>query len=262
MDNSVTVSRSGKVLEITLSRPKVNAIDAATSRLLGQAFLTLRDDPDLLVGIITATGEKIFSAGWDLLAASRGDLTETDDYGVGGFAGLTELFDLNKPVIAAVNGHAVGGGFELMLACDLIVASEHAEFWLPETSLGNAADAGGLQRLPKRLPYAVAMEMLLTGRRMSAGEAQRWGLINRVVAQNKVLEEARQLAEEIATGAPLSIMAIKESLRHFEDKSIAESFRILKSGALPIHRQMLTSADHEEGPQAFAEKREPRWLGR
>ena len=174
--NEVQVRRRGAVLEITLDRPKVNAIDDDLSRMISEAVVTLRDDPELRVGIVTATGERMFSAGWDLKAVDRGDtkLDEwwEDDVGLpGGFAGLTELWDLNKPVIAAVNGLAIGGGFELVLACDLVIAADHVEFALPEMPLGIVPDAGAIQRLPRRLPYNVALEMLLLGRRMPANEA-------------------------------------------------------------------------------------------
>ena len=143
----------GHLIVFTLDRPKANAIDDVTSRLMGEAFTAFRDDPDLRVAVITGAGDRIFSAGWDLKAASEG-LTEDADYGVGGFAGLEVLAECNKPLIAAVNGVAVGGGVELMLACDLVVAADHATFSFPETTLGNMADAGGVQRLPKRLPRA------------------------------------------------------------------------------------------------------------
>ncbi len=153
---------------------------------------------------MTGGGERLFSAGWDLKAAAGG-ASEEDDFGPGGFAGLTELFDLDKPVIAAVNGLAIGGGFELALACDLVVAAEHATFALPETAVGVAADAGGLQRLPRQLPYRIALELLLTGRRMPATEAKHYGLINAVVPAAALMAEARRYAALIAEGAPLSV---------------------------------------------------------
>ena len=156
MTQAVQVVRRGRVLEITLDRPKVNAIDMATSRALGEAFVTLRDDPELWVGVLTGGGERIFSAGWDLKALDSGDIQldewwEGEDASLGGFAGITEMWDLNKPVIAAVNGLAIGGGLELALACDLIIAAEHVEFALPELPLGIVPDAGALQRLPRRI---------------------------------------------------------------------------------------------------------------
>src|SRR5262249_27440547 len=155
MSDAVKVEQRDHVLEVTLDRPKVNAIDRQTSIALGRAFVRLRDDPELRVGIVTAAGDRIFSAGWDLKSAAETEQIGqwwTQDYGPGGFAGLTELGDLNKPVIAAVNGHAIGGGFELAIACDLIVAGEHVEFALPELPIGILPDSGGLQRVPRRLP--------------------------------------------------------------------------------------------------------------
>ena len=173
MSEAVKTRRDGGVLEVTLDRPKANAIDYATSRAMGEVFQSFRDDPDLRVAIVTGAGEKFFSAGWDLKAAAAGDPVD-GWYGVGGFGGIQELRDLNKPVIAAVNGMAVGGGFELALSADLILAAEHARFALPEIRAGTLADAA-TAKLPKRMPYHVAMDLLLTGRWMDAAEAHRWG---------------------------------------------------------------------------------------
>jgi crotonobetainyl-CoA hydratase len=255
------VTEAGGILEIILDRPKANAIDAVTSREMGKVFVRFRDDPALRVAIITGAGEKIFSAGWDLKAAASGDLSEDSDYGLGGFAGLTELFDLDKPVIAAVNGLAIGGGFELAMACDLIVAAEHAAFALPETQVGVAADSGGLQRLPRQLPYRVALELLLLGRRMPAAEALHHGLINAVVPADQMMRQARDWASMIVDGAPLSVRAIKEVLRDSEKMSVAEAFRAIRARRFPVHDAMLRSEDHTEGPRAFAEKRKPVWKG-
>jgi crotonobetainyl-CoA hydratase len=245
---------------LTLDRPKANAIDAATSRDMGQIFANFRDDPDLRVAIITGAGEKFFSAGWDLNAAASGEAIESD-YGVGGFAGITEMFDLNKPVIAAINGMAVGGGFELALACDLIVAADHAQFFLPEIFVGVLADAASF-RLPKRLPYHIAMEMLLTGRRMDAEEALEWGLVNAVVPQVQLMEKAREFATTIIKAAPLSIAAIKEVTRATQALNVEESYALLRSSKLKTYQTMLESEDAIEGPRAFAEKREPIWKGK
>ena len=159
------------VLLVTLDRPKANAIDVPTSHELYAAFHRLEQDPDLRVAVVTGAGGRYFSAGWDLKAAAAGEAVDAD-HGPGGFAGLTEFFGRRKPVIAAVNGLALGGGFELALAADLMVAAEHAELALPEVGLGLVADSGGLLRLPRRLPAPVAADMLLTGRRISAGEAE------------------------------------------------------------------------------------------
>jgi crotonobetainyl-CoA hydratase len=174
MDNPIKVDKKGHVLEVTIDRPKANAIDLATSRVMGKVFRDFRDDPDLRVAILTAAGEKFFSAGWDLKAAADGDAVD-GDYGVGGFGGLQELPHLNKPVICAVNGICCGGGLEMALSCDIILAAEHASFALPEIRSGTLADAASI-KLPKRIPYHVAMEMLLTGRWIDAEEAPDGGL--------------------------------------------------------------------------------------
>jgi crotonobetainyl-CoA hydratase len=265
MSEPIRVERRGHVLEITLDRPKVNAIDIVTSRLLGTAFVQLRDDPDLRVGVVTAAGDRIFSAGWDLKAAASneevGKWWELD-YGPGRFAGLTELWDLNKPVIAAINGHALGGGLELAIACDLLIAAEHAEFAMPELPLGILPDSGGIQRIPRRLPYNIAAELLLLGRRMSAKEAMHYGMLNAVVPKEKLMETARDWADRIAGGAPLTIQALKESLRAIEGKSIREGFDVIRSGTLPTYERALLSEDAKEGVRAFSERRPAVFKGR
>ncbi len=260
MENPIEVTQNGQILEIILNRPKANAIDAATSRLMGELFCEFRDDPSLRVAILTGGGEKFFSAGWDLKAAAEGEAIESD-YGVGGFAGLTELHDLNKPVIAAVNGMAVGGGFELALSCDLIVAADHAQFFLPEIFVGVLADAASF-RLPKRLPRQIGMEMLLTGRHMGAEEARQWGLVNAVVSPDQLMDKARAYAETIIQAAPLAITAVKEVTRATENLDIEACYALMRSGTLPTYEKMLTSEDAQEGPRAFAEKREPVWQGK
>jgi len=264
MTEAVRVERRGAVLEITLDRPKVNAIDIETSRKLGHAFCLLRDDPDLRVGIVTAAGEKIFSAGWDLKAAAAQNLVGKwwkHDYGPGSFAGLTELWDLNKPVIAAVNGLCIGGGWELALAADLIIASEHVEFSLPELPLGIVPDSGGVQRLPKRLPYNIAMEILLIGRRMPVQEAAHYGLVNKVVPKEKLMETAREWADLIATGAPLTVQALKECVRSMEAVSVEDSFKLIRSGTMKTYEAADSSSDAKEGVKAFAEKRKADFKG-
>ncbi len=261
MSDPLRVERDPPILIVTLDRPKANAIDAATSQALGKVFVDFRDDDDLMVAVMTGGGEKFFSAGWDLKAAAGGEPADAD-FGPGGFAGLTELWDLNKPVIAAINGIAVGGGLELALACDLILAADHAEFWFPETFHGIMADAGGVQRLPRRVPHHIAMELLLTGRRMGAEEAARHGLVNEVVPADRLLDRSRELAHHIAGGAPLAIMAVKEAVRAMENLTVRESFELLKSKSLPLYRQMFSSTDAEEGPKAFAEKRSADFKGR
>lgn len=262
MSNAVRLERRGAVLEITLDRPKANAIDMATSRELYAAFATLRDDATLRVAILTGAGEKFFSAGWDLKAASAGEETPDTEYGPGGFAGLTEVFDLNKPIIAALNGLTVGGGFELALAADMIVAAEHVEVFLPEVNIGVVATTGGVFRLPRRLPRAIATEMLLTSRRMGAEEALRWGLFNAVAPKNELMAKARAVAQSIATAAPLSIQATKEMMRMSETLPVEEAFAALHGRRFPAYERLLTSADVKEGPRAFAEKRDPVWQGK
>lgn len=260
MSDVLQVVKNGQVLEVTLDRPKANAIDAASSREMAEVFSAFRDDDALRVAIITGGGEKFFSAGWDLNAAAEGEDID-GDYGVGGFAGITELHDLNKPVIAAVNGMAVGGGFELALACDLIVAAEHAQFFLPEIFVGVLADAASI-RLPKFLPKNVAMEMLLTGRRMKADEAKRWGLVNAVVPQEDLLSAAREYANIIIQAAPLSIASVKEVTRETAALDVKASYQKLRSGDLQTYEAMLVSEDAVEGPKAFSEKRDPVWKGK
>jgi crotonobetainyl-CoA hydratase len=261
MADAVRTEVRDGVLVVTLDRPSANAIDVPTSLALYAAFARLEEDADLRVGIVTGAGERFFSAGWDLKAAAAGEAVDAD-HGPGGFAGLTELWGRGKPVIAAVNGLALGGGLELALAADLMVLAEHAELALPEVRVGVVADSGGLLRLPRRLPDAVAREMLLTGRRMGADEAVRWGLANRVVPAGSLLESALELASEITAGAPLAVAAIQEVLAATAGLDVRDAFTRMRSGDLPAYTRMLGSQDAEEGPRAFAEKRSPEWRGR
>ena len=250
-----------EVLLVTLDRPKANAIDVSTSHALYDAMLRLEQDRDLRVGVLTGAGSTFFSAGWDLKAAAAGEAVDAD-HGPGGFGGLTELFGRRKPVIAAVNGLALGGGFELALAADLVVLADHAELGLPEVSLGIVADAGGLVRLPRRLPSVVAAEMLLTGRRMPAAEALQHGLANRVVPSQSLIDSALEIARQVRAAAPLAVAAVLEVTEATATLDVEDAFRVLRDGDLPAYRRVLRSEDAAEGPRAFAEKREPRWLGR
>lgn len=259
-DSPIRTERRGKVLEVTLDRPPANAIDAATSRIMGEVFRDFRDDPELRVAIVTGAGEKFFCPGWDLKAAAAGEESDSD-YGVGGFGGLQELPDLNKPVIAAVNGMAVGGGFELAISADLILAAEHARFALPEIKVGVFADAATL-KLHRLIPYHVAMDMLLTGRWMEAAEAERWGLVNEVLPADRLLARARELADLLADGPPLVFAAIKETVRRTRHLPVQDGFDMMRRKELPTVETVNRSEDQLEGTRAFAEKRKPVWKGR
>ena len=259
-DTPIRTERRGAVLEVTLDRPKANAIDAPTSRIMGEVFTDFRDDPALRVAILTGAGEKFFCPGWDLKAAAGGEAPDSD-YGVGGFGGLQELRDLNKPVIAAVNGIACGGGLELALSADIILAADHATFALPEIRSGTVADAASI-KLPKRIPYHIAMELLFTGRWFDAAEAARWGLVNRVLPAAELMEAARTMADDLAAGPPLVFAAIKEIVREAEDVKFNDALnRITRSQFATVER-LYRSEDQKEGARAFAEGRDPVWKGR
>ena len=259
-DGPIKTNVSNHTLEVKLDRPKANAIDLETSRILGGIFTNFRDDPNLRVAIITGAGEKFFCPGWDLKAAADGDAVD-GDYGVGGFGGLQELRGLNKPVIAAVNGICCGGGLEWALSADLILAADHATFALPEIRSGTVADAASI-KLPKRIPYHIAMDMLFTGRWLSAEEAARWGLINHIYPAQDLMLEAHKLAELLASGPPLVYAAIKEVVREAEDMKFQEALNKITKSQFESVERLYGSEDQIEGARAFSEKRNPKWKGR
>jgi crotonobetainyl-CoA hydratase len=265
----IETEQRGKILIITMNRPKVNAINHAMSRALYRAFHRLQNDHSLMVGVLASANPRVFSAGWDLKDVAEGDYRPEDyfdpvkGHGPGGFAGIVENWELNKPVIAAVQGAAVGGGFEMTLACDVILASPGAYFQLPELARGFLPDAGGMQRLPKMIPPKVATAMLLTGRAMPVEEAKSWGIVHDIVPGERLMAEALALAEVVAKSAPLALQAMKAVLRQNENLSSREALERARPGhsGLSIFEEMSRSEDFFEGSRAFVEKREPRWKG-
>ena len=258
MSDGIRTATDGAVLEVTIDRPKANAIDLKASRRLNEVFTAFRDDPALRVAIITGAGDRFFSPGWDLKAAAAGEKSD-EDWGAGGFGGLNYPRNLNKPIIAAVNGIACGGGFEVVLGTDIIVMEEHAKFALPEIQVGVLADAGTV-KLRRRIPYHVAVEFLMTGRWMDAAEAKHWGLANHVVPKGAAMKKAREIAAQLASGPPLLFPAIKQLLRHTEMVPEHEAFEL--HDALDAVQRVIRSEDLKEGTRAFTEKRSPRWSGR
>lgn len=259
-EGPIRTRREGSILEVTIDRPKANAIDLATSRIMGKVFQTFRDDDTLRVAILTGTGEKFFCPGWDLKAAAAGDAVD-GDYGVGGFGGIQELRDLNKPIIAAINGICCGGGFEIALSTDLILAAEHATFALPEIRSGTVADAASI-KLPKRIPYHIAMDMLLTGRWLTAEEGHRWGFVNEILPAERLLDRAWELARLLESGPPLVYAAIKEVVREAEGAKFQDTMNKITKRQLRTVDILYGSEDQLEGARAFAEKREPVWRGK
>lgn len=260
MSEPIKTKIDGHVLEVTLDRPKANAVDLKTSKIMGDVFANFRDDPNLRVAILTASGEKFFCPGWDLKAAADGDAVD-GDYGVGGFGGMQELPHLNKPIICAVNGICCGGGLEIALSTDIILAAEHATFALPEIRSGTVADAASI-KLPKRIPYHIAMELLLTGRWLDAEEAHKWGFVNEILPADKLMARARELAQMIASGPPLVMAAIKEVVRDAEDSKFQDAMNRVTKRQLKTVDMLYGSDDMMEGFRAFSEKRDPQWKGK
>ncbi len=243
---------------VTVDRPKANAIDSATSRALGEVFLGFEHDPSVRVAIMTGAGERFFSAGWDLGAAGEGEAFDSD-YGVGGFGGFPDLPARRTPVIAAVNGMAVGGGFEIAMSADLIVAADHAQFFLPEATLGILPDVGSV-RLPRLIPPHLAREVLLAGRRLTAAECLQHGLVNQVTPGSDLIDAARALAERVKAAAPLSVAAILDIGRRTAQMDPIAAMAAIKD--FESYRSAIDSEDAQEGTRAFNERRPPSWNGR
>lgn len=260
----VELHRDGEVLEIRMVKPKVNSICRRLSRSIERAAIYFRDDPDLRVGILSSGSERAYSAGLDFHESTEADGQERGPGAEeGGFGGITTLWSLKKPLIAAINAPAVGGGVELALACDILLMADDAFLQLPELQRGLLPDGGGLQRLPRRIPYHVATAMIWTGEPMSAADAYRWGLVYRTARRAEIMDLARQVARQVAKGAPLAQQALKEALRAVDGLSDREamSLRADPTKDLEYFGRMLNSADMIEGQRAFLEKREPRWSG-
>lgn len=254
----VNYEKRGRMAVITLSRPDVlNALHAEAHLELKKIWEDFRDDPEIWVAILTGAGDRAFSAGMDLKArtAEHSDVTILDRLP---FGRITRDFDCTKPIIAAINGFAVAGGLEMALACDIIIAAEHARFGLPEPRVGQIAGEGGIHRLVRQVPYSIAMGLLLTGRMISAAEAYRIGLVNEVVPLSDLMPTAERWAAEILECSPVSVRLTKESVLAGQALPVDEAIR--QDGSRL--EQMRSSADCVEGPRAFAEKRRPQWAGR
>ena len=249
--------KKGRIGIVTIDRPEVmNALHPPATDELNLIWDEFQKDPEMWIGILTGAGERAFSAGNDLkYTAQHGRPATPFKHG---FGGITARFDLWKPVIAAVNGFALGGGFEMALACDIIIAAEHAEFGLPEPKRGLLAGAGGVHRLPRQIPLKLAMGMILTGRHITAREAQSFGLVNEVVPREELMETAERWANEILECAPISVRASKQSVSEGLSLPLPAAMdRLYYELAL-----MRASEDTKEGPRAFAEKRKPVWQNR
>jgi crotonobetainyl-CoA hydratase len=258
----INVEKKGHITILTMNRPEVlNAIHPMISREMSRAIDEFDEDAEQWVMIVTGAGDRAFSAGNDLKFTAANGAARVKELMAGlkgGFGGITNRHDCSKPFIAAVNGFAFGGGFEIALACDIIIAAENALFSFPEPRVGLMAAAGGVHRLPRRIPYHLAMEMLLTSNRVGAEQGREYGFVNKVAPSEQLMSTAEAYAGEIMKGAPLSIRASKEATNAGMDYSLTEVI----TRVFPIHKAMQESEDTVEGPKAFAEKRPPRWKGR
>lgn len=271
MSQEIALDYIGPVMVVTMNRPPANAIDTPFSTALYNAFRDFNENDGLRAAVLIGgdNAKRIFSAGWDLKAVARGEAKDAEmgfDLGPGGIGGLPEFFDLVKPVIAAVNGAAVGGGFELALGADIIVASEDAYFALPEMQRGFLPDGGAIQKLHRRVPYNVAIDLMLTGRRLGAEEARHWGLVRDVVPRERIREHAIEIAQAIASGAPLVTAALKEFMRATAHLSVEEAHALshrawIGKSRLGHYERMLQSDDFNEGAVAFSEKRASNFKG-
>jgi len=255
----IRTERDGRILVVTLNRPQsLNALAPEDNAALADIFDTYSADDELWVAIITGSGERAFCSGIDLKAIGGGGSRKLP---ASGFAGLTGRYDLDKPIIAAVNGLAVGGGFELVLSCDIVIAAEHARFGLLEAARGTAALAGGLQRLPRQIGLKRAMDMILTARMVSASEGRDYGFVNEVVPASDLMQAARRKAERILQMAPLSVRASKRAALDGLAQSTVQA-AVAAQKEMPLIKQLLHSEDRIEGARAFAENREPQWRNR
>jgi enoyl-CoA hydratase/carnithine racemase len=256
---NIIYNRRERTAVITISRPeRLNAIDADTSVELLEAFAAFRDDPEQWVAVLTGAGEKAFSSGADLVAMAQAMREGRGTRLPVPFGGITRDFECWKPVIAAINGYCLAGGLELALCCDIRIAAEHAQFGLPEVTRAIIPGAGGTQRLPRAMPRAAAMHLLLTGGRFDAAWALRFGLVTELVPADQLLERALAIADEICRNGPLAVRAVKEAALRGMEGSLAEGLNL----ETELGRQVLRSEDAREGPRAFAEKRPPVFRGR
>ncbi len=258
----INVETSGRVTTVTINRPKsMNALHPHAVTEMHQAFDAFEQDPGQWVAIVTGAGDKAFCAGNDLkFQAEHGAkrVRELRQHHTSGFGGLSLRDSCHKPVIAAVNGLALGGGFEIVLSCDIVIAAEHAQFGLPEPRVGLMAGYGGVHRLPRQIPYHIAMGVILAGKRLTAAQGQAYGLVNETVPADQLMSCALDWAKCIEAGAPLSVQASKEAV----NKGLGVSLEHAMQAIYPVARRMYDSEDLVEGPRAFAEKRAPQWKGK